>query len=121
MPNSRLVRFAIFALCLTAPLFAANPGFRTEDLLQDHYRKHGREFGRITQDQYLRLAQHLRDAHPGRETLEARRPDGGGAKFDRRHGWFVAYDADRTIRTFFVPNDGIRYFERQARSHGPPE
>ena len=64
------------------------------------------------------MAQHLRDSRPGREVLESRRPDGGGAKFDKRRGWFVAYDGDGTIRTFFVPAEGIRYFESQARNYG---
>ena len=99
-------------------LYAGGPGFRTRDLLDDHYSKHGREFGRITELQYLHLAQHLRDSRPGREILESRRPDGGGAKFDKRRGWFVAYDGDGAIRTFFVPAEGIRYFESQARNYG---
>jgi hypothetical protein len=33
----------------------------------------------------------------------------------------VAYDADGTLRTFFIPNEGIRYFERQAKNHDPPQ
>jgi pyocin large subunit-like protein len=122
LPSSRLVRLVIFALLLTAPAFAATGrGFRTQHLLTEHFQKHGREFGPITQDQYLRLAQQLRDARPGKNILVARRPDGGGSKFDRRHSWFVAYDGDGTLRTFFVPNEGIRYFERQARTYVPPE
>lgn len=102
-------------------LLAAGKGFRTQHLLEEHFGKYGADFGRITQDQYLRLAQQLRDSRPGKNTLEAKRPDGSGAKFDRRHGWYVAYDGDGTIRTFFVPREGLRYFERQARTYGPPE
>ena len=36
---------------------------------------------------------------------------------DRSTGAFVAFDADSTIRTFFKPNDGEAYFERQARRY----
>ncbi len=104
----------LFALLL----YARGPGFRTEDMLEDHYARHGHEFGNISKQQYLRMAQHLRDSRTGKEVLETRRPDGGGAKFDVRHGWFVAYGADGTIRTFFVPAEGIRYFESQARAYG---
>ena len=116
--------FALVALvicCFSILSAAGGPGFRTQHLLEEHYAKHGREFGRISQDQYLHFAQQLRDSHPGKFILETRRADHGGAKFDRRRGWFVAFDGDGTIRTFFVPNDGIRYFERQTKSYGPPE
>jgi hypothetical protein len=64
------------------------------------------------------MAQQLRDSRPGKYVLEARR-QGGSSKFDKRNGWFVAYDTDGTIRTFFIPNDGIRYFERQAKNYAP--
>jgi hypothetical protein len=117
--RSNRAAFAILALLSFALLlFAGGPGFRTRDLLDDHYFKHRREFGSINEQQYLRLAQRLRDSRSGKDILESKRPDGGGAKFDRRRGWFVAYEADGTIRTFFVPAGGIRYFESQARNYG---
>lgn len=94
--------------------FAGGLGFRTEHLLQDHYDKYGREFGPITREQYLRLAQQLRDSRVGRNILESKRPD-GLIRFDRKRGYFGSYDPDGTIRTFFIPPDGVRYFERQAR------
>lgn len=90
-------------------------------MLEEHFAKHGRAFGPITQQQYLRAAQQLRDSRPGKNVLESKRPDGSGAKFDRRRGWFVEYDSDGTLRTFFIPNDGIRYFERQAKTYGPSD
>jgi pyocin large subunit-like protein len=119
--NNRAFVAAILVLLWTALAWAGGPGFRTQHLLEEHFARHGHEFGPITRDQYLHMAQHLRDSHAGKEVLETKRPDGSGAKFDKRHGWFVAYDGDGTLRTFFVPNDGIRYFERQARTYGPPE
>jgi pyocin large subunit-like protein len=78
--------------------------------------KHGAEFGHITQDEYLALAQALRDKPAGGPVLEIVRGDGVRTRFDRETGHFGAYNPDRTIRTFFIPNDGERYFERQA--HG---
>ena len=96
-------------------LFAAGPGFRTRRLFDEHFQKHGAEFGAITAQQYLLLAQNLRDAPVGGSILEAKRGDGVISKFDKTHGYFGAYDADGTIRTFFIPNDGERYFRRQAR------
>jgi len=96
-------------------LCAAGPGFRSQALLDEHYAKHGAEFGNVSKAGYLRLAQELRDAPANGPILEARRSDGEFSRFDRRHGYFGAYIPDRTIRTFFVPNDGERYFWRQAR------
>ena len=64
---------------------------------------------------HLRLAQELRDARVGGPILEARRPGGEFSRFDRRRGYFGAYNPDGTIRTFFIPNNGERYFRRQAQ------
>ena len=100
---------------------AGGAGFRTLHLLEDHFDRFGNQFGPINMQQYLRLAQQLRDAAPGRNILISKRQDGGGSKFDTKHGWFVAYDGDGALRTFFVPKDGVRYFERQQKSMAPPE
>ncbi len=99
---------------LTLLLFASGPGFRSRAQLDEHYAKHGAEFGHISEGEYLRLAQELRDAPPGGPILEARRPNGEFSRFDRRHGYFGAYNRNGTIRTFFIPNNGERYFRRQA-------
>jgi len=96
-------------------LLANGPGFRSARLFEEHYAKHGGEFGNISRLEYLQLAQELRDAPVGGPILEAVKPGGVFTRFDRRHSYFGAYNADRTIRTFFIPNDGERYFRRQAR------
>lgn len=97
-----------------APTDRATAGFRTRSLLFEHYRKHGREFGDITVEQYLGLARELRDRAPGRGMLELVRRDGVVTRFDQRSGAFLAFDPDGTIRTFFRPRAGERYFRRQA-------
>lgn len=96
----------------------ARVGFTSERALDEHWRKHGREFGDVTRAQYLRLAQLLRDAPLGGPVREKRRSDGVITRFDTRSGAFVAFHQDRTIRTFFAPNDGLQYFERQAERDG---
>ena len=108
---ARIASLLLFGLLL----YASGPGFRTPELLDEHYAKHGAEFGSISKAEYLRLAQELRDAPVGGPILEARRPNGEFSRFDRRHGYFGAFNPDRTIRTFFIPNNGERYFQRQAR------
>jgi pyocin large subunit-like protein len=95
--------------------WAAGPGFRTNAQFEAHYRKHGSEFGHISKQEYLRLAQELRDAPPGGPILQYVRPDGAITRFDKRKGYFGAYNPEGTIRTFFIPVDGERYFRRQAR------
>ncbi len=112
---ARKSRVVVAALVCALLVAAAGPGFRSRALLDEHYRKHGAEFGAIGEAEYLRRAQALRDAPVGGTVLEATRPEGGFSRFDRAHGYFGAYNADRTIRTFFIPNDGERYFRRQAR------
>ena len=107
---SKLLCFSLLGLLL----FASGPGFRSRAQLDEHYAKHGSEFGNINEQDYLRLAQDLRDVPPGGPIIESRRPNGEFSRFDRRHGYFGAYNPDRTIRTFFIPNDGERYFQRQS-------
>ena len=90
-------------------------GFRSATKLRDHYVKHGREFGSITEAQYLAMAQSLRDAPLSASVIEATQVGGTLSRFDRDTGAFMAFDTDRTIRTFFKPNDGEAYFRRAAK------
>ncbi len=89
-------------------------GFVDERRLDEHYKKHGAEFGHITKLDYLHQAQLLRDTAVGGPVLETVRRDGVTTRFDRQTGAFVAFNRDGTIRTFFKPNDGERYYRRQA-------
>src|SRR2546421_1076828 len=84
-------------------------GFRSEERLEEHYRKHGREFGHVSMEQYLRLAQKLRDRSAGNLVLEGRSPEGHVVRYDKASGAFLACDSDGTIRTFFRPRQGERY------------
>jgi pyocin large subunit-like protein len=93
-------------------------GFRTPERLAEHYRKHGREFGNIDVDHYLRLAQELRDRPAGGMVLESVRDDGVTVRFDRASGAFIAFDRDGAIRTFFRPDRGEAYYRSQMeRGH----
>ena len=96
-------------------------GFRSRARLVEHFQKHGGEFGRVSESEYLARAQALRDAPAGGDVLEVVRPsDGVISRFDRGTGAFLATDADGTIRTFFKPNDGEAYFRRQANRRPSP-
>lgn len=89
-------------------------GFTSARSLDEHFEKHGAEFGSISKAQYLAMAKALRDVAAGGPVLEAVRKDGVITRFDKDSGAFIAFNPDRTIRTFFRPNDGERYFRRQA-------
>jgi pyocin large subunit-like protein len=93
-------------------------GFASRQKLVDHYRKHGREFGSITMEQYLSGAQELRDRPAGGAILESERPDSSVTRFDRKSGDFIAFNRDGVIRTYFRPTDGEEYYRRQlGRRH----
>ena len=94
--------------------WGAAVGFADQRRLDEHYEKHGAAFGRITRQDYLHQAQLLRDAKVGDPILETVRSDGVTTRFDRQTGAFIAFNANGVIRTFFKPNDGDRYFRRQA-------
>ena len=94
--------------------FGARVGFHSPERLREHFEKHGAEFGAADPAEYLLHAQALRDAALGGDVLQAVRADGVVSRFDRASGTFVAFDRDGTIRTCFKPNDGERYFVRQA-------
>ena len=89
-------------------------GFADARRLEQHFEKHGGEFGRITKQDYLRQAQLLRDAKVSGPIIEVVRRDGVTTRFDRQTGAFIAFNPNGVIRTFFNPNDGERYFRRQA-------
>jgi pyocin large subunit-like protein len=115
----RVFKATFAGLILTLFLFSAvaiagGQGFRNDHVLQDHFEKYGHAFGAISRQQYLHLAQQLRDSRVGKDILESKRPD-GVIRFDRKHGYFGSYENNGTIRSFFIPPEGIRYFEREAR------
>ncbi len=93
-------------------------GFVDSRRLEEHYDKHGAEFGHITRQDYLRQAQLLRDTAVGGPVLQTVRADHVTTRFDRETGAFIAFNPNGTIRTFFKPNDGERYYRRQAARVG---
>ena len=114
-PGSLRSRLLLLWLVSALLLWASGPGFRSRAQFNEHYQKHGAEFGHISKAEYLRLAQELRDAPVRGPILQAVQRTGVITKFDTVRGYFVAYNPDGTIRTFFIPVDGERYFRRQAK------
>jgi pyocin large subunit-like protein len=132
MKNSRpaipwlVILAAVFSAAMPVPAaFAQSPiqfrvhekiGFKSERLFREHFRKHGKEFGKVNQREYLLMAQQLRDRPLDMNILESvRRKDGVITRFDRKTGAFIAFERNLVIRTFFKPADGERYFVRQTK------
>lgn len=90
-------------------------GFTSQESLREHFAKHGRDFPGFDQSDYLLAAQSLRDAEAKPPVFEAVRRDGVITRFHADDGTFIAFNSNGRIRTFFKPDDGRRYFERQAR------
>lgn len=85
--------------------------FRTEELLTDHYEKHGIYMKYKKPEQYLKGANRV-IADP--ETLHAiEAEDGDDVYYLQRSNEFVVVSQDGYIRTYFCPEDGIEYFHRQ--------
>ena len=76
-------------------VFGAGVGFADTRRLEEHFEKHGAEFGATSRQDYLRMAQKLRDAPPRGSARRPARRDGVVTRFDRQ-------------------TDGERYWRRQA-------
>ncbi|MDR0840583.1 MAG: hypothetical protein LBN26_04255 [Christensenellaceae bacterium] len=79
--------------------------------LQDHFDRHGADFDAATPQEYAALAHALYTARAGFQT----KVDENGVTrvFDPGTGAFGAYNTDGTTKTFFKPDDGQAYFDRQ--------
>ena len=85
--------------------------FRNEKLLNDHYKKHGKEMGFDSAKSYEAAANEVIH-HP--DTLHRiEEEDGDDVYYLEENNGFVIVSTDGYIRTFFYPDDGLDYFNRQ--------
>mgnify|MGYP003309956483 CR=1 FL=1 len=85
--------------------------FRNEKLLNDHYEKHGKEMGFDSAESYEAAANEVIN-HP--DTLHRiEEEDGDDVYYLEENNGFVIVSVDGYIRTFFYPEDGLAYFNRQ--------
>ena len=86
--------------------------FRSEKQYVDHFKKHGQEFGDITIEEYLQMANDLINSDS--DTLHTKiSKDGDYVFYDEATNEFLVLSDDGYIRTFFEPNAGIDYYNRQ--------
>lgn len=93
------------------PFHIPNYEFTSEASAKSHYQKHGREFGGA----YSNWVEYVRGANSAiaRSTREKTRSNGDKLYLVDKSCEFVVLASFGKIRTYFRPNDCIRYFQRQ--------
>ena len=85
--------------------------FRSEDQYISHYEKHGIEMGFASAEEYLAAANKVISSPDALHKLEAE--DNDHIYYMEETNEFVVLSQDGYIRTYFLPNAGIDYFNRQ--------
>ncbi len=85
--------------------------FRNERLLNQHYEKHGMEMGFASLEEYVEAANAVIHHPDALHKLEAE--DNDDVYFLEATNEFVVVSTDGYIRTYFIADGGIDYFNRQ--------
>lgn len=85
--------------------------FRNARLLNDHYEKHGKEMGFGSAKEYEEAAAAV--ASDPRALHKTESDDGDDVYYLRATNEFVIVSTDGYIRTYFKPDSGIKYFNKQ--------
>ena len=85
--------------------------FRNSKLLNEHYEKHGIEMGFASAEEY-EAAANLIIHHP--DTLhKIEKEDGDTCFYYEEANLFAVLSTDGYIRTFFAPDSGKKYYDKQ--------
>lgn len=85
--------------------------FRSDNLLESHYEKHGKEMGFSSSKAYEMSAS---DVVNNPESLhKTEKEDGDDVYYKENTNEFVVVSTDGYIRTYFNPDSGKKYFDRQ--------
>ena len=85
--------------------------FRNNKLLEQHYQKHGIEMGFSSAEEYERAAAAVAENPEALHKTEAE--DGDDVYYIESTNEFVIVSTDGYLRTYFNPDRGIDYFNRQ--------
>ena len=85
--------------------------FRNENLLQEHYEKHGIDMGFSSAQEYEAAANAVVANEEALHKLEAE--DGDDVYYLEETNEFVIVSTDGYIRTYFCPDSGVDYYNRQ--------
>lgn len=85
--------------------------FQNDNLLESHYEKHGKEMGFSSSKEYEMSAS---DVVNNPESLhKTEKEDGDDVYYKENTNEFVVVSTDGYIRTYFNPDSGKKYFDRQ--------
>lgn len=85
--------------------------FRSEELLEEHYEKHGRDMGFASPEEYLAGANAI--VNHSNALHKTEQEDGDDVYYVQSTNDLVVVSTDGFIRTYFRPADGIAYYNRQ--------
>lgn len=85
--------------------------FRNRKLLMQHYEKHGRDMGFSSASEYEKAAAAAAANPNALHKIES--DDGDDVYYVEATNEFVVVSTDGNIRTYFLPDSGIKYFNKQ--------
>lgn len=85
--------------------------FCNESLLESHYEKHGKEMGFSSSEEYESAASDV--VNDPKSLHKTEKEDGDDIYYKEDTNEFVVVSTDGYVRTYFNPDAGKRYFDRQ--------
>lgn len=85
--------------------------FRNKNLLDQHYEKHGKDMGFSSAAEYEKAAAAVPTNPAALHKIE--KEDGDDVYYIEATNEFVVVSTDGYIRTYFLPDSGKRYFDKQ--------
>ena len=96
------------------PMWAANKKHTAQENADYQYGKNGKDFGAVTEADYVAKAHAFVDAPPsGVQKLE--RSNGDALLYDQRTNTFAVVTRAGAPRTMFKPRDGLTYWKQQEQ------
>lgn len=90
---------------------SSNAHFRNERLLEEHYEKHGKAMGYTNAEDYEKGAQAVISNSDA--LTKSEQEDGDQVYYLESSNEIVFVSEDGIIRTYFNPEDGLDYYNRQ--------
>lgn len=85
--------------------------FRNESLLESHCEKHGKEMGFASSEEYEMAASDV--INDPKSLHKTEKEDGDDIYYKEDTNEFVVVSTDGYVRTYFNPDAGKKYFDRQ--------
>lgn len=85
--------------------------FRNNKLLEEHFEKHGIEMGFSSKEEYQQAASDVANNPEALHKLE--NEDGDDVYYLEETNEFVVISTDGFIRTYFCPDSGKKYYDKQ--------